>query len=570
MRTDSNTVLSLSSSIPPKKAALAKASSESGVAFSKDLHNAKEAHNAKKEVVANGSSVSNGTPAAPATESSSVKTSAVAAEASPTEASSSVAAEATATEASSPIAAEASSTEVSLVKPTSSSSIETSPVVNGESKVADSALTSSSDETVVVTNSSIKGGKDLQLDGENLPTKSSMVSAQSQVEPSVELKTNLKEGANVTASLQLGDGSTEAVSSVAKENKVADQAGVLSTLGGTAGMLMNSTNKQVASAPLDKANMPLVDADNSVPDTSLEQDNGELSWVLSQMDASALKAVPKEAAESAVLDAGKAASAALAAGVLVNAANKESRADVVPSALLGSATDAPLSSEVVTDSAETLLGEDGVLINEPIELRKKEQEAMIGRMSAQLDGKVIDDATGGLNSSLQNNVNRAAVGVAAATVVAQNPQQNLAMSVPPGHPGWAGEMTQKVAWIARDGGHTAHIRLDPPELGSLTVKISVDSDSNTQVSFIAATPQARDLLEGQMARLREMLAQQGMDLSRADVDVSQQDTSGAQERGGYRNSGVNQEGLVANEDLDNELVANHVSYVPASGIDYYA
>ena len=149
---------------------------------------------------------------------------------------------------------------------------------------------------------------------------------------------------------------------------------------------------------------------------------------------------------------------------MVNAANKESRADVAPSALLGSATDTSLSSEVSTDSAETLLGEDGVLINEPIELRKKEQEAMIGRMSVQLDGKAVDDAAGGLNSSLQNNASRAAVGVAAATVAAQNPQQNLAMSVPPGHPGWAGEMTQKVAWIARDGGHTAHIRLDPLSL----------------------------------------------------------------------------------------------------------
>ena len=176
--------------------------------------------------------------------------------------------------------------------------------MNDESKVANSAFTSS-DETVVVTNSSIKGGKDLQLDGENLTTKSSMVSAQSQVEPSVELKTNLKEDANVTASLQLGDDSTQAVGSMAKENKVADQAVVMSTLGGMAGMLMNSTNKQVASASLDKANLPLVDADNSALDPSLEQGNGELSWVLSQMDASALKAVPKEATESAVLDAGK-------------------------------------------------------------------------------------------------------------------------------------------------------------------------------------------------------------------------------------------------------------------------
>jgi flagellar hook-length control protein FliK len=131
-------------------------------------------------------------------------------------------------------------------------------------------------------------------------------------------------------------------------------------------------------------------------------------------------------------------------------------------------------------------------------------------------------------------------------------------------------MSQKVAWIARDGGHTAHIRLDPPELGSLTVKVSVDSDSNTQISFIAATPQARDLLEGQMGRLREMLAQQGMDLSRADVDVSQQDTSGAQDRANNRNGGSPQGGVAGSDDIDEELIPRNLSYVSASGVDYYA
>ena len=159
------------------------------------------------------------------------------------------------------------------------------------------------------------------------------------------------------------------------------------------------------------------------------------------------------------------------------------------------------------------------LLMSQLKLRKKEHEAMLGRMSAQADGHIgADNSPGGLNSSLNNNVNRAAA--LGATAIAGNAVPNstasLAMTLPPGHPGWAGEMSQKVAWIARDGGHTAHIRLDPPELGSLTVKVSVDSDSNTQISFVAATPQARDLLEGQMGRLREMLAQQGMDLSRAD------------------------------------------------------
>lgn len=543
MRTDSNTVLSLSPSVPTKKPTLAKTSTESGAAFAKEFNHAKDARNAKKDPITNDSTASNEASLTPSSSESSL---------------------------------------ASTHQPSSS--------VKGESKDTDSAL-GSSDDTVTVTNSTAKSGNALQLDGEKLPDQSVSVPDQSLSVPNqsvsvpaemsvaplseskewqLEPKESQKVDVKTLPSLQIGDNVPVMDDSLVGQKEATGLVVMSGALGGSEGVLGSGAIKQMTLDPLGKANLPLDDANNGVLDPSLEQDNGELSWVLSQMDASALKAVPKEATESVVLDAGKTASAALAAGVLVNAANKESRAGVAPSALLGSATDTSLSSEVTTDSAETLLGEDGVLINEPIELRKKEQEAMIGRMSAQLDGKAVDDAAGGLNSSLQNNASRAAVGVAAATVVAQNPQQNLAMSVPPGHPGWAGEMTQKVAWIARDGGHTAHIRLDPPELGSLTVKISVDSDSNAQVSFIAATPQARDLLEGQMARLREMLAQQGMDLSRADVDVSQQDTSGAQERGSYRNSGANQGGMAANEDLDNELVANNVSYVSASGVDYYA
>lgn len=543
MRTDSNTVLSLSPSVPPKKATLAKSSSESGVAFAKDFHNAKEANHVKKETVVNDSPGSN----SKSSSSSLVK---------PSSAGSATADSASAT-----------------VESSAQSGGQTSSLVSDENKATGLTVESSS-STTAVTNSTAKSGKALQLEGENLPVNGSAVSVENLVDPSSESKIQRQEETSAMTPLQLGDGSTDAVDALAKDNKVANPAAVLGALGAGAGVLASGTNKQAAAVPLDKAGLPPVDVDENIPAPSLDQENGELSWVLSQMDASVVKAAPIEkVTEGVALDAGKAATTALAAGALVNVANKESRSGVVPSPLLDSATgDVALSTEVNSDSAETLLGEDGVLINEPIELRKKEQEAMIGRMSAQMDGATADDALGGLNSSLQNhNLNRAAQGAAvAATVVAQNPQQNLAMSVPPGHPGWAGEMTQKVAWIARDGGHTAHIRLDPPELGSLTVKISVDSDSNTQVSFVAATPQARDLLEGQMARLREMLAQQGMDLSRADVDVSQQDASGAQERGNYRNSGANQGEVAINDDLDNELMANNVSYVSASGVDYYA
>jgi flagellar hook-length control protein FliK len=179
-----------------------------------------------------------------------------------------------------------------------------------------------------------------------------------------------------------------------------------------------------------------------------------------------------------------------------------------------------------------------------------------------------EGSTGGLSSSLLNNsgVTRPAFNLATAT---NGPPVNLTMNLPPSHPGWAGEISQKVSWVARDGGHTAHIRLDPPELGSLTVKISVDNDSNTQVSFMAATPQVRDLLEGQMSRLRDMLAQQGMDLSRADVDVSHQDASSMQ-RGTEQNNRSNRGDIASQDELDEDLISSNVSYVSATGVDYYA
>ncbi|MBR7888689.1 flagellar hook-length control protein FliK [Marinomonas sp. A79] len=296
----------------------------------------------------------------------------------------------------------------------------------------------------------------------------------------------------------------------------------------------------------------------------------ELSWVLSQMSASPTKSAPNTVSDAVAANSAAALSSGRSSALPTPDGTKAA-------GLLGSGL--ALNEEEVAAEAGDMVLEDGVLVNEPIELRKKEQEAILGRMSAQSDtlvgdkGRSDDGATGGLSSSIQTaNSARPAAAAGILSAATNSPQTNaMTMSVPPGHPGWAGEMTQKVAWVARDGGHTAHIRLDPPELGSLTVKVSVDSDSNTQVSFVAATPQARDLLESQMGRLRDMLAQQGMDLSRADVDVSQQDTSGAQYKENDRNNNGARNGSLANDDgLEDDLIAANTSYVTASGVDYYA
>ncbi|TPE54704.1 hypothetical protein FJM67_03480 [Maribrevibacterium harenarium] len=146
----------------------------------------------------------------------------------------------------------------------------------------------------------------------------------------------------------------------------------------------------------------------------------------------------------------------------------------------------------------------------------------------------------------------------------------LTMSVPPQSGAWPLEMAQKVSWVASEGVKTAHIQLDPPELGSLTIKVTMDQDGNTHVSFVAANAQSRDMIEGQMQRLRDMLQQQGIELDSVDVNVAQDNAAGQQgdrygdDESAARAAGVGND-IEATEDVN-------ISYIdPADrGIDFYA
>ncbi|RBP81780.1 flagellar hook-length control protein FliK [Marinomonas rhizomae] len=547
MRTDSNTILSLPSGVPPKKPTVTKSSND-GATFANDFNKAKAAISSKESSKTEGASTSSSSVASTTSSTTSE------------------------TKADENIASVSDNDGGAKVD-----------VADGKTKTLES--------NVAVKES----GKALQQEGESLPVDDSpdaVSDSEDQLLSNV-LPKDLEGGAKPPVQLNLvgsqdSAGNSPALHTIGNEkNNVVElsvdvvnakgtlipeasddaQAGVVSLSAIKRGDSKDGNN--TASSTLvelsDKALVDGVDPfSNSIDDAA----ENELSWVLSQMGPSGAKAVTTESVGNAALDTAK---TMVSAGVMAATVDKQNRSEALPSSLLAGA-DVSLSSEMDLDSAESILSEDGALINEPIELRKKEHEAMLSRMAAQIDGGLGDDgSSGGLNSSLHNNVNRPAVAAAALNAPTANPQaNNLAMSLPPGHPGWANEMSQKVAWVAREGGHTAHIRLDPPELGSLTVKVSVDSDSNTQISFVAATPQARDLLEGQMGRLREMLAQQGMDLSRADVDVSQQDTSGAQYRENNPNGGSPQGSLTGNDDLDEELIPGNLSYVSASGVDYYA
>ncbi|WP_163921282.1 flagellar hook-length control protein FliK [Photobacterium sp. Alg240-V54] len=60
------------------------------------------------------------------------------------------------------------------------------------------------------------------------------------------------------------------------------------------------------------------------------------------------------------------------------------------------------------------------------------------------------------------------------------------------------------------------IRLDPPELGKIQIKLNITQDQ-ASVQFTVNNSQTRDMVEQAMPRLREMLQQQGLQLAQSSV-----------------------------------------------------
>jgi flagellar hook-length control protein FliK len=85
-----------------------------------------------------------------------------------------------------------------------------------------------------------------------------------------------------------------------------------------------------------------------------------------------------------------------------------------------------------------------------------------------------------------------------------------------GTPQWSQAVGDKVLWLAAQNVSSAEIRLDPPELGPMQVRVSVNQDQ-ASVTFTSPHPAVREALDQQLNRLREMFSEQGLNLVNVDV-----------------------------------------------------
>ena len=133
----------------------------------------------------------------------------------------------------------------------------------------------------------------------------------------------------------------------------------------------------------------------------------------------------------------------------------------------------------------------------------------------------------------------------------------------------AAMMGERVMMMLSQGKQEVEIRLDPAELGSMLIKMQVKQDQ-VQLHIQTQAGLSKDIIEQNMPRLREQLAQQGIQLSEANVQQQSQQQSQQQQRQGQINAGT---GHAANSqevvnDQKNVFIPSKIPSLE-QGIDYY-
>jgi flagellar hook-length control protein FliK len=90
------------------------------------------------------------------------------------------------------------------------------------------------------------------------------------------------------------------------------------------------------------------------------------------------------------------------------------------------------------------------------------------------------------------------------------------VATPFGRPEWANAMNERVTWLVGQRMPSADIQINPPQLGPVEVRITIQNDQ-ANVYFTAQNSAVREAIQAALPRLNEMLAQGGLSLGQASV-----------------------------------------------------
>lgn len=296
-------------------------------------------------------------------------------------------------------------------------------------------------------------------------------------------------------------------------------------LGPFAALFRNLIDKQMAVEADAALPLSLTDTETAA-DTTAE----DLDALLPFLDAMGLtQAAPVAAGNSAVPPA-ETAPEDIAANALA-VATPPAETDAMPAIPAGDAaeTDAALASLPAAKSAAGPASAAVAL--QAGEANSATKEAAQGReFSTQLvaaieSSKEQAHTPGGTASAVHQVI------AAASPQHAHAARTPLPVAQPVGSSGWSEEVGNRIAWMATRMESRAELVLTPPQMGRVEVSLSVTGDQ-ASASFVSANPAVREALEAALPRLREVLADAGIQLGQAQVGAENARQSAQQEKNG--------------------------------------
>ena len=233
-------------------------------------------------------------------------------------------------------------------------------------------------------------------------------------------------------------------------------------------------------------------------------------------------------------------------------------------------TTASLSSAAVTPTLETLLNMPAVdgsplLANGAL---SADESRLHHNMNANVNVDSLAQQLAGLTSTSPNVLKPEQ------SVVMNNVQSPLLLTREQ-----AGEQVhERINMMMAKNLKYVDIRLDPPELGKIQIKLSINQDQ-ASVQFTVNNPQTRDIVEQAMPRLREMLQQQGLQLAQSSVQqessqqfAGHQNNSSAHSQSGQQSSTVTTttEGQSMTESDQRDVSTTVFVTENKDQVDYYA
>ncbi|MBD3895224.1 flagellar hook-length control protein FliK [Halomonas sp. ML-15] len=136
-----------------------------------------------------------------------------------------------------------------------------------------------------------------------------------------------------------------------------------------------------------------------------------------------------------------------------------------------------------------------------------------------------------------------------------------ALSAPVASQQWQQQLGQQLVNLTQRGDQRVELRLNPAELGPLSVSLKL-GESGAQAQFLSANAQVRAAVEQAIPQLREALEEQGISLSEAMVG---EHAGGQQGEMAFANGGGN--GQAGGQPSDDDLAEDDRQATPARPLD---